>query len=161
LPDKFTKFSKGCPYRTHHGFCDRDYEDGTPCKVSNCKYPEWLKIKEEKKMMRIKDSTIWFLILIGCIAMLCGCTHLAELEEGQAVVSETQVEGIDLSIPIPFVENVNILQLRFGFIQHKIYKGHNVPYYSDSKYEDISLIKGMGSITRILSIGHEEPPKDK
>ena len=103
-------------------------------------------------------------IVIACIllgmALLGGggCTHVADLKDGQCVVSETQVEGIDLSIPIPLMQNVNLLQLRFGFIQHKLYKGCNVPYYSDSAYRDISLINGAGTISRILSIGYDLPP---
>jgi len=94
------------------------------------------------------------------ILFLFGCTHVSELQEGQCVVNETQVEGIDLSIPIPFVENVALLNLRFGFIQNKIYKGYKVPYKSTSDYKDISLIQGKGSISRTLIIGEENEKTD-
>jgi len=100
------------------------------------------------------------LFLSFVVLLLFGCTHVSELKEGQCVVNETQVEGIDLSIPIPFVENVALLNLRFGFIQNKIYKGYKVPYKSTSDYKDISLISGEGSISRTLIIGEENEKTD-
>ena len=93
------------------------------------------------------------LVLLVALLTAQGCTSVPKLTDGQAVVNETQVEGIDLSIPIPGLDNVNVVQLRFGFIQNKLYKGNNVPYYSDSDYEDISIIKGMGTVKRTLKVG--------
>ena len=92
-------------------------------------------------------------VLVILALMLTGCVSVKDLKNGQAYVHETQVEGIDLSIPIPFAENVDVVKLRFGFIQHKSYKGYHVPYHSDSAYKDISIIKGMGSVTRSLDVG--------
>ena len=92
----------------------------------------------------------------GLVFMLfAGCTTVSELKPGQCLVNETQVEGIDLSIPVPFVENVYFLTLRFGMIQNKLYKGCNVPYKSDSEFNDVSLIQGKGSIKRSLTVGVE------
>lgn len=92
-------------------------------------------------------------ILLLISVVISGCTTVSELKKGQAVVIENQVEGIDISIPIPFADNVNIFSFRFGFIQNKLFKGNDVKYISNSNYKDISLIKGQGSVTRELKIG--------
>ena len=101
----------------------------------------------------MKRSWVEISVLSLIIILLAGCTNVTEMQKGQCVVVETQVEGIDLSVPIPFVENVALLNLRFGFVQTKVYKGYDVPYESTSSYENISLLKGEGSISRKLIIG--------
>ena len=99
-------------------------------------------------------------LMLGMALLFSGCTHVPDLKPGQAVIRETQVEGIDISIPIPFVENVAILNLRFGFIQNKLYKGYNVPYISRSNYSNISLLKGQGTIARLLMVGADAETLD-
>ena len=85
--------------------------------------------------------------------LFAGCTNVSELQDGQCVVNETQVEGIDLSVPVPFVENVYFLTLRFGMIQNKLYKGCGVLYKSTSEFNDVSLIQAKGTIKRSLEVG--------
>lgn len=95
------------------------------------------------------------ILIFACLLCFCGCLHVPDLKKGQAFIHETQVEGIDISIPIPMLENVNIVNLRFGFIQHKSYKGYNVKYTSGSEYKDISIITGTGTINRLFEVDYE------
>lgn len=84
--------------------------------------------------------------------LFAGCTNVVELQRGQCMVNETQVEGVDLSIPVPFVEGVYLLNLRFGLIQNKLFKGNGVVYESTSDFDDLSLLQGKGSIKRTLKV---------
>jgi len=99
---------------------------------------------------------VFMCVALGMALFSSGCTSVPELAEGQCVVNETQVEGIDISVPIPFLENVYFFNLRFGFIQNRLYKGNKVPYISNSYYQDLHLLKGQGSVSRSMSIGIDE-----
>lgn len=98
--------------------------------------------------------TIPFVLLL-----LSGCAT-AQLSDGQAFIAETRTLGLDLSIPVPFAEGVNIANIRVGWIENKIYSGNNVKLKSNSNHSNISLLTGSGNVTRYFEIGYEEKPKD-
>jgi hypothetical protein len=93
--------------------------------------------------------------LIGLL--LAGCT--THMEPGQAFICETRTLGVDLSIPVPFADGVNIANIRIGWIENKIYSGNSVKLKSNSTHQDLSLLTGSGSIIRYFEVGYDEPSK--
>lgn len=84
--------------------------------------------------------------------MAAGCVH--RYEDGQSFVCETRVMGLDASVPLPFAGGMNVVNIRFGWIENKIYAGNKVTMRSESLHKDISLLKGTGSIYRILEVDY-------
>ena len=77
---------------------------------------------------------------------------------GQAFISETRVLGLDLSIPLPFVEGVNLANIRLGWVENKIYSGNGVTLQSNSTHKDINLLTGSGSVIRYFDVSYTPRP---
>jgi hypothetical protein len=90
--------------------------------------------------------------------LLAGCAT-AKLRPGQCRIAETRVTGIDLSIPLPFAEGVNIANIRVGYIEHKSFEGNKVNFKSNSAHKDISLLTGSGSIDRLFEVSYSSDKK--
>jgi hypothetical protein len=97
-----------------------------------------------------------FFALLCCPFLISSCVTSENFKNGQAYVKETQVEGIDLSIPVPFIEDFYFVKLRLGMVQVKKYKGNGVDYFSNSKYRDINLLTGAGNVDRTLQISNDD-----
>lgn len=93
-------------------------------------------------------------IILGCaIALLSAAGCAVNMDPGQASINEVRTVGLDLSIPVPGVETVNIANVRMGWIEVKSYNGNKVPLRSNSKHTDINLLTGSGNVERIFEVG--------
>lgn len=94
--------------------------------------------------------------LIPLLLTITGCA--SQMTPGQAFITETRVLGVDLSIPIPFAEGVNLANIRLGWVENKIYSGNGVTLRSDSTHQDINLLTGSGSVIRYFDVSYIPKP---
>ena len=100
-------------------------------------------------------SRLFFILLLVPL-FFTGCAH--KLLEGQALIDETRVLGVDLSVPVPFAQGVNVVNIRFGWIENKLYMGNKVKLRSDSLHENLDFFRGTGTIHRIFEVGYTKTP---
>ncbi len=81
------------------------------------------------------------IVMVMLVLMLTGCTAL---RQGEARDIECRVLGLDASIPVPFAQNVNVVNVRLGWIETKY--GHT--YKSKITSHVKQSITYLGSVDR-------------
>jgi len=86
-------------------------------------------------------------ILFGLVSILCGGCAPMRMYECRDI--ECRVLGIDASIPIPFAQSVNIMNIRLGWVETKYFHGYKVRSFSDVTQR----ITYFGDVHRVTEIG--------
>lgn len=88
------------------------------------------------------------LILIIPILMT-GC---AELKQGEVRDIQCRVLGIDASIPVPFAQSVNVVNIRLGWIDTDYLHSYKVKKHSSAE----QTVEYLGSAKRIYDYSTEK-----
>ena len=78
----------------------------------------------------MKKILEWIIILF--LLCISGCISL---RKGEAKDIETRVLGIDASIPIPFAQSVNIMNIRLGWVEARYIHIYKSEYKSEAEQE--------------------------
>ena len=76
-----------------------------------------------------------------CLLLLTGC---AELRKGEVRDVQCRVLGLDASIPVPFAQSINVVNIRIGWVDTDYLHSYKVKKTSSAVQE----IKYLGSAER-------------
>lgn len=82
------------------------------------------------------------IIFLASVLLMSGC---AQLRVGEVRDVQCRVLGLDASIPIPFAQSVNIMNVRLGWVETDYLHSYKVRRYSSAEQQ----IEWMGNAKRI------------